>query len=76
MTSASLQESKTAPGGDGFRLPDSAQIGYVHLQVSDLQRALRFYETLVGLKRAFEDGSTVYLSASEKSPILVVLSER
>ncbi len=70
-----LQENKTIHGGDGFHLPDETQIGYVHLQVSNLERALRFYETLVGLKRVFQDGNTVYLSASGKPPIHIILSE-
>ncbi|MGA9407483.1 MAG: VOC family protein [Bacteroidota bacterium] len=58
-----------------FRLPDQTHIGYVHLQVSNLERSLGFYETLVGMKRAIDAGSTVVLSASGKSPYHILLTE-
>jgi len=61
---------------NGFHLPDETHIGYVHLRVSDLERSLRFYETLVGLKRARESGTTVSLTASKGGPIILILSER
>ena len=59
-----------------FHLPDETKIGYVHLQVSDLERSLHFYETLVGLKRVRESGGTVWLAASKDGPIMLILSER
>jgi len=58
-----------------FRLPGKTHIGYVHLKVSDLNRSLRFYETLLGLKRAIDLEGTMVLSASGKSPYLVLLTE-
>ena len=33
-----------------FRLPDAAHPGAVHLQVSDLQRSLAYYEQVLGLR--------------------------
>lgn len=40
----------------GFRLPDAARVGAVHLQVSDMSRALDYYQQLLGL-RAYEKSS-------------------
>jgi catechol 2,3-dioxygenase len=40
----------------GFRLPDETRVGAVHLQVSDLSRALDYYERVLGL-RAYEKSS-------------------
>jgi catechol-2,3-dioxygenase len=33
-----------------FRLPDATFVGAVHLQVSDLQQSLAYYEHVVGLR--------------------------
>jgi len=33
----------------GFRLPDSAHVGGVRLQVSDLSRSLDYYQHVLGL---------------------------
>jgi catechol 2,3-dioxygenase len=33
-----------------FRLPDATHVGAVHLQVSDLQRSVAFYEQVIGLR--------------------------
>jgi len=33
-----------------FRLPDAAHVGRVHLQVSDVQRAIAYYQDVIGLK--------------------------
>jgi catechol 2,3-dioxygenase len=34
----------------GFRLPDEAHVGAVHLQVSDLSRSVSYYEHVIGLR--------------------------
>ncbi|HTX18865.1 MAG TPA: VOC family protein [Bacteroidota bacterium] len=70
-----LREGGIPPRGEGYRLPAVTQIGYVHLQVSDLERSVRFYGNLVGLKGVIVEGNTAYLSAAEGSPILILLSE-
>ena len=46
---------------DEFRLPAGTHIGYVHLQVSDLERSLGFYEGLLGFKRALETERSIGL---------------
>lgn len=67
---------------DEFRLPAGTHIGYVHLQVSDLERSLGFYEGLLGFKRALETerpagvSETVALSATGGAPYHLLLTER
>jgi catechol 2,3-dioxygenase-like lactoylglutathione lyase family enzyme len=41
----------------GFRLPDGARLGRVHLQVADLSRSLMFYEQVLGLRQVYHDGA-------------------
>jgi catechol 2,3-dioxygenase len=58
-----------------FRLPDETHIGHVHLQVSDLDRSLRFYADLLGFKEVKRGRQTAYLSASGQMPYHIVLTE-
>lgn len=57
-----------------FRLPEATQIGHVHLQVSDLPRALNFYKELVGFKEISRNRETAILSATGKFPAHILLS--
>lgn len=50
----------------------SARIGAVHLTISDLDRAIRFYETRLGFRVHRSDGRTAALGAG--GPDLLVLS--
>jgi len=34
---------------DDYRIPSGTSIGHVHLKVSDLDRAVRFYREVIGL---------------------------
>jgi catechol 2,3-dioxygenase len=67
---------------EATRLPDGTHIGHVHLQVSDLERSLGFYEELLGFKRALETAhpprlaETVALSATGNAPYHVLLTQR
>ena len=67
---------------DEFRLPDGTHIGHVHLQVSEMERSLGFYEDLLGFKRALETAhpprlaETVALSATGQAPFHLLLTER
>jgi catechol 2,3-dioxygenase len=63
------------PPAGGFRLPDSTRVGEVHLQVSDLSRALEYYEGLLGLEVRSNDGASAGLGAAD-GPALVVLHEQ
>lgn len=58
------------------RLPAATTIGDVHLQVSDLDRSLTFYEHLLGLRLVDRSDGDAFLSASGQTPLLLRLSER
>jgi catechol 2,3-dioxygenase len=63
------------------RLPADARIGRVRLRVADLERALRFYQDLLGLRVEREEGPTVSLapgqaeSQEDQPRELIVLEE-
>jgi catechol 2,3-dioxygenase len=46
-TSKSMDESRPP---ETYRIPDAARIGHVHLKVSDLEKALKFYSGLLGFQ--------------------------
>ena len=56
-------------------LPPGTRLGRVHLQVSDLKRALGFYADLVGFRVVHVDGPTAALSASGDLPACILLTE-
>lgn len=60
---------------NSFRLPDETHVGYVHLQVSDLQQSLAFYRDLIGFQQAGRNGATVFLSSTGISPFHIMLTE-
>ncbi len=47
----------------GYKIPPGASIGYVHLTVSDLDKALAFYRDLLGFEVMESFDSAVFLSA-------------
>jgi len=59
-----------------FNLPAATQIGHAHLQVADLDHAIKFYQELVGFKQISRDNETAMLSASGKFPAHIILSAR
>ena len=75
VSQSSSQKKMEGHAENGFRLPDQTHIGYVHLQVSNLERSLHFYETLLGFKKAIDLGRTAVLSASGKAPYHILLTE-
>jgi catechol 2,3-dioxygenase len=55
----------------GFRLPGGTRVGAIRLQVSDLARSLRFYETLLGFRVLSEEGSVASLgNQADGTPLL------
>ena len=57
-------------------LPVATHIGYVHLRVRDLDRALAFYLDVLGLKLVSGGRHTAALSANGRGPALLVLTEK
>ncbi|HEY5614566.1 MAG TPA: VOC family protein [Bacteroidota bacterium] len=58
-----------------FTLPAQTHIENVHLRVRSLNETLLFYKDMLGFREIRRKGSTVFLSASEKKPARVVLTE-
>jgi catechol 2,3-dioxygenase len=60
----------------GFRLPDATHIGRVRLQVSDLQRSIDYYHTVLGFHVARREGGVAELTAHGSDDVLIELRER
>jgi catechol 2,3-dioxygenase len=60
----------------GFRFPDGTHPGAVHLQVSDVQRSVDYYENVLGLRVQSRTPNTVGLVAQGGSAPLVWLRGR
>jgi catechol 2,3-dioxygenase len=68
---AILSPSLGAGQGKDWRLPDATHIGYAHLSVAHLDRALDFYGRQLGLHQIARDGDTVTLSANDQPHIIL-----
>jgi catechol 2,3-dioxygenase len=67
-------ESNPAASGPGFNIAPSARIGYVSLNVSDIEKSLDFYERVLGFKkvdRSYDERAL--LSVDGHQPYLVEL---
>jgi catechol 2,3-dioxygenase len=58
---------------DGGSLDTQTNLGYVHLNITRLQRSVDFYERAIGLKSLKQDGNSVHLGVGDD--ILVELTE-
>jgi catechol 2,3-dioxygenase len=58
----------------GYRLPDAARPGAVHLQVADLQRSLGYYEDVLGLRTLSATSTSAVLGPHDDDRPLVALS--
>jgi catechol 2,3-dioxygenase len=73
--------SETTPAGQlpygipppVFRLPNTAHVGGVHLQVVDLQRSLSYYDQVLGLRAHSTTDTSAVLSAHGNERPLVTL---
>lgn len=59
-----------------FRLPDGTRVSAVHLQVTDLQRSLSYYDQVLGLRAHTVTDSSAVLSAQGGDRPLVTLHTR
>lgn len=59
-----------------FRLPDTTELGPVHLQISDLPRSLEYYERIVGLRAGRVSEHEAVLTAHGDERPLVILRTR
>lgn len=57
----------------GHRLPDGTRLGPVRLQVADLERSVRYYEAVLGLREVGRSGHDVELAAHGDDRVLVEL---
>ena len=57
----------------GFKMDPSMKIGYVGLNVSDLQKSLDFYQSILGFKIIGKPSGEKALLAADSSPYLVEL---
>jgi catechol 2,3-dioxygenase len=60
----------------GYRLPPAARVGGVRLQVTDLERSLEWYETVLGFGAQGRDGGFAQLAAPADPTPLIELRER
>lgn len=51
------------------------RLGYVELQVSNLDNSLRFYQKIIGLKLLEKNGNTAKLTADGDTPLLTLIEE-
>lgn len=52
----------------GFQLPDETHVGGVYLQVSDLERSIAFYSSVLGLRLLSESGGAAALGPHGDGP--------
>ena len=63
-------------GQPAARLPDALRLGHVRLQVSDLERSLEYYTSVLGLEARRIDRTSAALHAAGEPEPLVELVER
>lgn len=59
----------------GFRLPENTRLGPVRLRISDLDRSVSYYESILGLRPMARDGARASLGAHGDDRVLVELEE-
>ena len=58
------------------RLPDATRLGAAHLQVSSMERSLRYYRDFLGFVELASDQSGTTLGAHDDDRVLLVLHEK
>jgi catechol 2,3-dioxygenase len=70
-----VHDSQAGIAAPGYRLPSEAHVGAVHLQVSDLERSLRYYRDVLGLRMLHRDPHDLVLGAAGTETPLLRLHE-
>jgi catechol 2,3-dioxygenase len=60
----------------GYHLPDATRVGRVRLQVSDLDRSIEYYRSVIGLEVIRRDADNAALGSNPTETVLVELRER
>lgn len=60
---------------DNIKIPDNTKIQSIDLAVSDLDKSLNFYGSLLGFKEIKREGKTSFLSANGELPYIFSLTE-
>lgn len=83
MSSRKPERNGPAPAGapygiapPGHRLPEATRLGSVKLQVASLERSLRFYNRVLGLRTLQSESDRATLGAPQDTTPLVELFER
>lgn len=57
-----------------YRLPEALHLGPVHLQVSNLDRSLNWYQVVLGLRELARAGDVATLGSADGSPLVILES--
>lgn len=60
---------------DKFSIDKDTKIGQIHLNVSNIEQSIQFYESFLGFKLIEKTPQTVFLSVDGKHPHLIALSK-
>ncbi len=59
-----------------YRLPESAHVGRIRLQVSDLERSVAYYETVIGFRLLGREDGVARMGAHGDDRVLIELHEK
>lgn len=69
-----MERAGVAP--PGYRLPDETHIGRVRLQVSDLDRSIRYYEAVLGARVISRSENRAELGPHDEDRVIIELNEK
>jgi catechol 2,3-dioxygenase len=60
----------------GYRLPEATRLGRVRLQIADLDRSIRYYETVIGLRVVERQAGVAMLAPHDDDRVIIELREK